>query len=411
MFDYISKKELELIDKYFEQYIEFTQYKQNSFEYIEKTGNKKLDKLFNRWNTKIRETDNSIKQDIKLIGELVLTTDKLSQGIFMCRINSTTNNPMISTLANTINQMLDSLEKNMEQLESTLKSYANDDFRISIKIDEILKSRMLSVMQSINYLGNTLNSNAKENLENGDSLKEKTTNMNNLMNSLAKEANTQASSLEEISASVEDITSIARNNVKSALQMVELGKNVKNSVLNGQDLAQKTVFSMDEIDNKVKAINSAITIIDQIAFQTNILSLNAAVEAATAGEAGKGFAVVAQEVRNLANKSADAAKEIKILVEDANLKASDGKNISETMIEDYNNLNNIISETIKIIEDVNKASQEQVLGMEQINNNISLLDKTTQENAEKSNLTLKFTKDIEDLAKKLVENANSKKFI
>ncbi|WP_404798998.1 methyl-accepting chemotaxis protein [Arcobacter porcinus] len=193
--------------------------------------------------------------------------------------------------------------------------------------------------------------------------------------------------------------------------MVELGKNVKNSVLNGQDLAQKTVFSMDEIDNKVKAINSAITIIDQIAFQTNILSLNAAVEAATAGEAGKGFAVVAQEVRNLANKSADAAKEIKILVEDANLKASDGKNISETMIEDYNNLNNIISKTIKIIEDVNKASQEQVLGMEQINNNISLLDKTTQENAEKSNLTLKFTKDIEDLAKKLVENANSKKFI
>ncbi|OCL86292.1 methyl-accepting chemotaxis protein [Arcobacter porcinus] len=411
MFDYISKKELELIDKYFEQYIEFTQYKQNSFEYIEKTGNKKLDKLFNRWNTKIRETDNSIKKDIKLIGELVLTTDKLSQGIFMCRINSTTNNPMISTLANTINQMLDSLEKNMEQLESTLKSYANDDFRISIKIDEILKSRMLSVMQSINYLGNTLNSNAKENLKNGDSLKEKTTNMNDLMNSLAKEANTQASSLEEISASVEDITSIARNNVKSALQMVELGKNVKNSVLNGQDLAQKTVFSMDEIDNKVKAINSAITIIDQIAFQTNILSLNAAVEAATAGEAGKGFAVVAQEVRNLANKSADAAKEIKILVEDANLKASDGKNISETMIEDYNNLNNIISKTIKIIEDVNKASQEQVLGMEQINNNISLLDKTTQENAEKSNLTLKFTKDIEDLAKKLVENANSKKFI
>ncbi|TLS72163.1 methyl-accepting chemotaxis protein [Aliarcobacter thereius] len=329
----------------------------------------------------------------------------------MCRIKSTTNNPMISTLANTINQMLDSLEKNMEQLESTLKSYANDDFRINIKIDEILKSRMLSVMQSINHLGISLNNNAKENLKNGDSLKEKTTNMNKLMNSLAKEANIQASSLEEISASVEDITSIARNNVKSALQMVELGKDVKNSVLNGQDLAQKTVYSMEEIDNKVKAINSAITIIDQISFQTNILSLNAAVEAATAGEAGKGFAVVAQEVRNLANKSADAAKEIKTLVEDANIKASEGKNISETMIEDYNKLNNIISETIKIIEDVNKTSQEQVLGMEQINSNISLLDKTTQENAEKSNLTLKFTKEIEKLSNSLVESANNKKFI
>merc|ERR1711991_1300727 len=108
----------------------------------------------------------------------------------------------------------------------------------------------------------------------------------------------------------------------------DLGQTVKSAVHTGQNLATKTASSMDEINTEVNAINESITIIDQIAFQTNILSLNAAVEAATAGEAGKGFAVVAQEVRNLASRSAEAAKEIKDLVESATIKANDGKKIS-----------------------------------------------------------------------------------
>jgi methyl-accepting chemotaxis protein len=98
-------------------------------------------------------------------------------------------------------------------------------------------------------------------------------------------------------------------------------------------LANKTTQAMEEINVQVNSINDAISIIDQIAFQTNILSLNAAVEAATAGEAGKGFAVVAAEVRNLANRSAEAAKEIKTIVENATIKANNGKNIANTMID------------------------------------------------------------------------------
>ncbi|RXJ95209.1 hypothetical protein CRV02_14640, partial [Arcobacter sp. CECT 8989] len=110
-------------------------------------------------------------------------------------------------------------------------------------------------------------------------------------------------------------------------------KELTSSVKEGEKLASKTTVAMSEINEQVSEITNAIGIIDQIAFQTNILSLNAAVEAATAGEAGKGFAVVAQEVRNLASRSATAANEIKIIVENATQKANEGKQIASKMID------------------------------------------------------------------------------
>uniref|UniRef100_UPI0036F1A091 methyl-accepting chemotaxis protein n=2 Tax=Aliarcobacter cryaerophilus TaxID=28198 RepID=UPI0036F1A091 len=192
--------------------------------------------------------------------------------------------------------------------------------------------------------------------------------------------------------------------------MGELGQIVKKSVQTGEELASKTALSMDEINEKVKAINSAITVIDQIAFQTNILSLNAAVEAATAGEAGKGFAVVAQEVRNLANRSAEAAREIKNLVEEATIKANDGKLISSDMIDGYKDLNKNISETINIIEDVSGASKEQMLGIEQINQAVNMLDRVTQENAFESNQIKEISQSVSKLAYDLLTDAKSKKF-
>ena len=410
MFGLISKNELKIIDEYFQKYIKFTQFKENSFEYVEKTGNKDLDELFQKWNHQIKETEISIKSDMNVIGEIVLTADKMKQGIFRCRVKSETKNPMVSTLKKTINHMLDSLEDKMIKLESTLNAYSNDDFRPVIDIDPILKARMLAVMTSINGLGKTLSDGAKSNLNNGQILQQSSHKMSISMSNLATKANEQAASLEETAASVEEITSITRNNSVNASKMAELGLTVKNSIASSQTLAYQTVNSMEEIHKRVSAINDSINIIDQIAFQTNILSLNAAVEAATAGEAGKGFAVVAAEVRTLASRSAEAAKEIKNLVEDANSKANQGKTISDTMINGYEKLNEIISETIHIIEDVSSASQEQMQGIEQINYAISILDKVTQENAKEATQIAQISINVESLAKQLVDDANSKKF-
>ena len=410
MFGAVSNRDLEEIDKYFQQLIEFLSYEKSEFEYVESTGNKKVDDMFKNWNQQIKKFDKRTKDDMRVLGEIVLTADKVEQGIYKCRIKGDSDNPTISTLRNTLNKMLTSIDDATSRISRVVTSYTNDDFTDYIKVVDNYKDDMKLLMESINLLGKELANSAKNNYDNGETLEESASTMTSSMNNLAEKANEQAASLEETAAALEEITSITRNNTQNATKMATLGQVVKKSVQTGEELASKTASSMDEINEKVKAINSAITVIDQIAFQTNILSLNAAVEAATAGEAGKGFAVVAQEVRNLANRSAEAAKEIKNLVEEANIKTNDGKLISSDMIEGYKELNKNISETINIIEDVSAASKEQMLGIEQINQTVNMLDRVTQENAFESNQIKEISQSVSTLAYELLTDAKSKKF-
>ncbi|MGJ0358963.1 methyl-accepting chemotaxis protein [Aliarcobacter cryaerophilus] len=410
MFGAVSNRDLEEIDKYFQQLIEFLSYEKSEFEYVESTGNKKVDDMFKNWNQQIKKFDKRTKDDMRVLGEIVLTADKVEQGIYKCRIKGDSDNPTISTLRNTLNKMLNSIDDATTRILRVVNSYTNDDFTDYIRVVDNYKDDMKLLMESINLLGKELGNSAKNNFQNGETLENSASTMTSSMNNLAEKANEQAASLEETAAALEEITSITRNNTQNATKMATLGQVVKKSVLSGEELASKTASSMDEINEKVKAINSAITVIDQIAFQTNILSLNAAVEAATAGEAGKGFAVVAQEVRNLANRSAEAAKEIKNLVEEANIKTNDGKLISSDMIEGYKELNKNISETIHIIEDVSAASKEQMLGIEQINQTVNMLDRVTQENAFESNQIKEISQSVSTLAYELLTDAKSKKF-
>lgn len=410
MFGAVSNKDLENIDKYFQQLIDFLSYEKNEFEYIESTGNKKVDDMFKRWNQQIKSFDKRAKDDMRVLGEIVLTADKVEKGIYKSRITASSENPTIHTLKNTLNKMLSSIDDATSRILRVVNSYANDDFTDYIRVVDNYKDDMKLLMESINILGKELGNSARNNYYNGETLEKSSSTMTNSMNNLATKANEQAASLEQTAAALEEITSITRNNTQNATKMGELGQIVKKSVQTGEELASKTAISMDEINEKVKAINSAITVIDQIAFQTNILSLNAAVEAATAGEAGKGFAVVAQEVRNLANRSAEAAREIKNLVEEATIKANDGKLISSDMIDGYKELNKNISETINIIEDVSGASKEQMLGIEQINQTVNMLDRVTQENAFESNQIKEISQSVSKLAYELLTDAKSKKF-
>ena len=397
-------------DNYFNEFLDFISLKQNKIEKVTDMRNDEFGLIIKKINSAIDILQTNLQNDMCVMGEIVLLTDKVEQGVFNCRSKAHSSNPMIATLTINVNKMLDELEMAMGSLSKVLLSYANDDFRTQIEIPSKMKGDMLAVMQSVNTLGISLTSNAKQNLNNGQNLQHNSSTMTTSVSNLANKANQQAASLEETAAAVEEITSITRNNANNASKMSELGSRVKTEVSNGMTLASKTSTSMDEINSQVTAINEAITVIDQIAFQTNILSLNAAVEAATAGEAGKGFAVVAQEVRNLASRSADAANEIKALVENASLKANEGKKVSDDMIKGYESLNENFNQTIQLIEDVSRASKEQMTGIEQINDAVTMLDRVTQENASEANSVAQIAQDVSTMANDLVSDAQAKKF-
>ena len=397
------------IKEYIENLMDYMFFKTNNIRKAEYIKNDDIGAILKELNEYFDKYDKMRKDDMHVLGELVIALDKVAQGIYSTQINSSTSNFMVHTLKEVVNKMLVRANTNIEDLVEIIGLYSEHDYRKQVNINPILKGKMKLAMEQINQLGSELNNNAKHNLENGTLLEKNSLTMNRSVENLANKANAQAASLEETAAALEEITSITKNNTQNAHKMSNLSKDVKDSVILGENLANKTAFSMDEINAKVEAINEAIEVIDQIAFQTNILSLNAAVEAATAGEAGKGFAVVAQEVRNLANRSAEAAKEIKDLVENATSKTNDGKKISDEMNVGYNNLNKLISETIDIIQDVSIASSEQLKGIEQINDAVAILDRVTQENASEASNVALIANETLDMAKILVEDAKTKK--
>ncbi|WP_419769400.1 MAG: methyl-accepting chemotaxis protein [Candidatus Marinarcus sp.] len=400
---------IERLKKYMDDLMEFVFFRTNRVQKAQFIKKDDIGFILKELNIYSDKFDEMRKKDMHVLGEVVIALNKLSQGIYTTRIHSNTDNFMIHALKKVINEMLETMDKNMSELVNVVELYTNHDYRAQMKINPILKGKMLATMQRINQLGLELNNNAKMNLKNGELLKHNSINMNQSVENLANKANEQAASLEQTAASVEEITSITKENAANAAKMEQLSKTVKSSVSTGETLANKTAIAMDEINTQVISINDAITLIDQIAFQTNILSLNAAVEAATAGEAGKGFAVVAQEVRNLASRSTEAAKEIKNLVENATAKANDGKKISDEMIIGYKRLNEHISQTVDIINNVSTSSMKQLEGLEQINSSISMLDKVTQENANEASKVATISNETLAMADKLAQEAKTKK--
>ena len=360
-------------------------------------------------NQNILRTQKGIEEDRKLINETIAVLGEFEQGDLCKRLNLDVENPALAELKRVINNMGTVLETNIDNILKVLEQYSN--YNYLNKIDQKgLKEHLLKLANGVNTLGDSITNMLVQNKSNGLTLEQSSSLLLANVDKLNLSSNEAAASLEETAAALEEITSNIRNNTENIAKMAKYSNEITKASSDGEKLANKTTLAMDEINTQVNLVNDAISVIDQIAFQTNILSLNAAVEAATAGEAGKGFAVVAQEVRNLASRSAEAAKEIKSIVEEATKKANEGKEIANEMIQGYKSLNDSINSTINLISDVEMSSKEQLSGIEQINDAVNQLDQQTQQNAAISTQTNDIAITSDKIAKLIVEDANKKEF-
>ena len=403
------KTNLALISDGLNDFFSYLNKKSTNPKQIEITSQDEFGVMATSINENVESIRVGIDQDNALIDNVKDIVNNVSKGYFDKKIQKSTTTDSLNELKNLLNEMLKNLEdfvgKDLNVLSATLSKYTQREF--TAKLDTSNSGKIGNEIIEMNkMITHMLQDNQRDGLLLQDSAKDLTTSMT----TLSSNATSQAASLEETAASIDEITSNIEQTSQKAQEMLSISNETKTSASQGKNLANQTVEAMEQINDTVININEAISVIDQIAFQTNILSLNAAVEAATAGEAGKGFAVVAQEVRNLASRSAEAAKEIKDLVEGATQKADHGKSISSKMIEGFSQLEEKIVSTSSLIDDVTNAAKEQSVGMNQIADAVGQLDQFTQENAAVADKTNTIAQETNKIAHDVVQNVAKNNF-
>ncbi|HIP11184.1 MAG TPA: hypothetical protein EYG73_00560, partial [Arcobacter sp.] len=317
----------------------------------------------------------------------------------------------INYIANTINTTVSKIGNSLSKVTTILNEYKNNDYRK--KMDETLfrGGELQNLLNGINNLQEGITNRISQGYQTGLTLEYQANILQNEVSNLSNCTIEQASNIESTASAIEQVSANISQNTNIAINMHNASSNLKDSAEKNSILTTNTIESMNNISLSTECVYDAISVISKIAFQTNILSLNAAVEAATAGEAGKGFAVVAQEVRNLANRSAEAAKTIESLMDNLREETMKGKEYSLKMSEEFNILNKNIINTISLVDDIVSSSKEQGLGIEQINQSIQNIDRATHQNV----LSTQKVKDISlqtyEIANKLVTANDNVEFV
>ncbi len=302
-----------------------------------------------------------------------------ANGDFTQRIGVAGKGGFFLKLAEDLNRLLDTSQKGLEDVVRVLSAIAHGDLSQSIDAEyagtfgqlkddaNTTVARLQEIVGQIKDATDAINTAAKEIASGNQDLSSRT--------------EEQASSLEETASSMEQLTSTVKQNADNARQANELAGTAQQVAVKGGEVVGQVVDTMSAIHHASNKIADIIGVIDGIAFQTNILALNAAVEAARAGEQGRGFAVVATEVRNLAQRSAAAAKEIKGLISDSVDKVETGNRLVDQAGRTMEEVVTSIKRVAKIMADISDASREQSSGIEQVSLAVSQMDEVTQQNA------------------------------
>ncbi|MDR1912558.1 MAG: methyl-accepting chemotaxis protein [Helicobacteraceae bacterium] len=360
-------------------------------------------------NKNIARIERGLEQDRRFIAEATQIVSKVNIGFVGGRLVSEANSPALAALKETMNAMIAALEHNIEEILRVMKAYESDDYT-ALTNAQTLQGELRALNDGINRLGESIGGMLYDSLENGKSLENNAQELGGYVHSLSTATSKQANALQETIVAVAAIASAIRDTTKKAGLMATIADETQKSAKEGAACAGATMSAMEQIVGSANAINEAIDAIDAIAFQTNILSLNAAVEAATAGEAGKGFAVVAGEVRNLAARSVEAARTIKELSEESQRRAEEGKLISMQMMEGYERLSAKIKDTSALVSQVAQASRDQMGAIEHINEVVETIGKMTKESERVAQKTHAIAARTSEMARALVNATSNKRF-
>ncbi|MGB1800078.1 MAG: methyl-accepting chemotaxis protein, partial [Gammaproteobacteria bacterium] len=302
-----------------------------------------------------------------------------SQGQLDSRLDPDMYSGFMKTLSTSINSLMDAVVEPLNESTRVIESLSDGD--LTQTMDGEFNGQFLTMQTAVNSsIGNLLKM-LGEVRENANSINTSANEIAQGNMDLSQRTEEQASSLEETASSIEELTGTVKQNADNAQQANQLATNARSEAEKGGEVVSNAISAMGEINQSSKKIADIIGVIDEIAFQTNLLALNAAVEAARAGEQGRGFAVVAAEVRNLAQRSAGAAKEIKTLINDSVQKVEEGSKLVDESGSTLEEIVNSVQKVSDIIAEIAAASSEQSSGIDQINKAVAQMDEMTQQNA------------------------------
>lgn len=328
----------------------------------------------------LTQTMNTVKENLTAMNrEIGRLASAAAAGDFSTRGDAQSFQHDFRAMVESLNQLMATADGNLDALSKLLRSIAAGD----------LSARMHGEFQGVfSTMRDDANTTAGQLAEIVGRIQSAAVSINSAASEIAtgnddlsRRTEQQAASLEETAASMEELTSTVKQNAEHARQANQLAVGAASVASQGGEVVGQVVKTMSGIENSSKKIADIITVIDGIAFQTNILALNAAVEAARAGEQGRGFAVVATEVRTLAQRSANAAKEIKGLIDDSVARVADGSALVDQAGKTMQEIVASVQRVTDIMGEISAASQEQYAGIEQVNQTVTQMDETTQQNA------------------------------
>jgi methyl-accepting chemotaxis protein len=278
-----------------------------------------------------------------------------------------------------INETLEAVIRPVHEASEVLQSVAQRD--LSVRMTGECKGDLSQMKDALNQAVQNLDDAMVQVTTAAQKVAGASSQISSESQSLSRNSSEQASSLEEVASSLQEMASMTKNNADNAKQAQAMAEHARAEVNKGVESMKRLSAAVERIKKSSDETAKIVKTIDEIAFQTNLLALNAAVEAARAGDAGKGFAVVAEEVRNLAMRSAEAAKSTAALIEESVKNADGGFVINEEVLKNLNEINSEVIKVSEIFADIAAASGQQSLGMDQVNTAITHMNQTTQQTA------------------------------